>query len=39
MHHAQVDVGGSIWVWLFENPQKIISYFTQLEKLLYLILF
>jgi hypothetical protein len=39
MHHAQVDVGGSIWVWLFKNPQKIISYFTQLEKLLYLILF
>ena len=39
MHHPQVDVGGSIWVWLFEYPQKIIPYFTQLEKLLYLILF
>jgi hypothetical protein len=39
MHHAQVDVGGSIWVRLFEDPQKIIPYFTQFEKLLYLILF
>ena len=39
MHHAQVDVGGSIWIRLFENPQKIISYLPQLEKLLYLILF
>ena len=39
MHHAQVDVGGSIWVRLFEYSQKIISYLPQLEKLLYLILF
>jgi hypothetical protein len=39
MHHPQVDVGRGIWVRLFENPQKIISYFAQLEKLLYLILF
>ena len=39
MHHAQVDVGGSIWVRLFEYSQKIISYLPQLEKLLYLIFF
>jgi hypothetical protein len=39
VHHAQIDVGGSIWVRLFKNPQKIISYLAQLEKLLYLILF
>ena len=39
MHHPQVDVGGSIWVRLFEYTEKIIPYFTQFEKLLYLILF
>lgn len=37
MHHAQVDVGRRIGIWLFEYPQKIISHLPQLEKLLYLI--
>ena len=39
MHHPQVDVGGSIWVWLSEYANKIIPYLAQFEKLLYLILF
>jgi hypothetical protein len=39
MHHPYVDVAWRIGVRLTEYANKIIPYFTQLEKLLYLILF
>ena len=35
MHHTKVEVRLFIWIWFFEDIDKVITYFTQLEKLLY----
>lgn len=39
MHHAQIEIGGLVWIWLSENIEEIIPDFSQLEEFFDLIFF
>lgn len=37
MHHAEVVIGLLIWVWLLENPHKVVPKITHFEEPFYFI--